>query len=198
MRHLEHCKRQHAVEEGEALIDRRCRSGEQQQGAGEEGEGTGDLRHHRGDVHAGQLLRPGETRALRRQLLGTEQEGAEHQRHEVIDRAVGEQRTQQRLRRHVRHGEQDHGFEDTDSARDVADDAGDHRRGINTQEGDKGHLGIGRQKRPQHRARERQVEHRQPELRQRDRRPRRVQRPAAHLEHPAGEAGPQRIGEHGA
>ena len=92
-----------------------------------------------------EATRPGETRTLRCQLLGTEQEGAEHQRHEVIDGAVGEQRAQQRLRRHVRHGEQDHGFEDADSARDVADDAGDHRRGINTQEGDEGHLGIGRQ-----------------------------------------------------
>ena len=46
----------------------------------------------------------------------------------------------------------------------------------------KGTCASGGQQRPEHRARERQVEHRERELREPDRRPRRPQRPAADLE----------------
>ena len=196
VRHLQHRERQELVQEREPLVDRRHGTGEQQQRPGEEGEGAGDLRHHRCDVQARQLLRPGERRALRRQLLGGEQQRAEQQRHQVVHAAVGEQRAEQRVRRHVRQGEQHHRLENAHPAGHVAHDAGDHRGGVHGEEGEKADGRGRRQQPPQHRRGQRQVHDRECDLRESERRSRGAQRPAADLERAAREGRPQRIGAH--
>ena len=72
-----------------------------------------------------------------RHFLGAEQQRAEHQRHEVVHRAIGEQRAQQRIRSDAPGSvSRIIGLEHADAAGHVADDSGDHRGRVCPEEGD--------------------------------------------------------------
>ncbi len=124
------------MQQRQARLDRRRRSRHEQYRAGEEGEGAGDLRGDRRDEHRGALARTREMRARGAQLLVGEEDCAEEERHEKVDRTVGEERAEERLGGNAAQDEQHHRLEDADPARHVAHDSGDDRDGIGADERD--------------------------------------------------------------
>ena len=107
-------------------------------------------------------------RASRAQLLVGEEDGAEKKRHEVVDRAVGEQGAEEGLGGNAAQHEQHDRLEDADASRHVADDSGDDRDGVGADEGDEADVRAGQQP-PEHRAREAHVDHAEHHLGQSDR-----------------------------
>ena len=182
MRHLEHRERQEAVQEGESLVDPRGGPGDQQHGAGKKHQGARDLRNDRRDVGRRELMGARDPGARGAQLLGPEQYRSEQNGDEVVDRAIGQQRAEQRFRRDVRQRQDHYGLEHADAAGHVADDSGDDRRRVSPEEGDEVDVGVIGQQPVDHRTGQTQVDHGERDLRKADRRARRAQRPAADLQ----------------
>ncbi len=140
-------------------------------------------------------MRSRKSQPVRRQLLGSEQHCAEQQRHEVVDRAIGQQCRRQRLARHVRQRCEDHCFEDADAARDVTDDAGNDCRRVRAEETDQADVGLRRQHHPEHRRRQAEVGDGNADLGESDQRPGRAQGPTPDLQIDLRERAPGGVGD---
>ncbi len=197
MRHFQHRERQEAVEDRQPRFHTRGGAGEQHDCSGEKRQRAGDLRHDRGNVDRRQLVRAREAQPVSRQLLDSEQHGAEQQRHQIVNGAIRQQRAQQGIARHVGERQQDYRLEHPDAAGDVTDDPGYHRGSVGPEEGDQADVRPGRQDGPQHCAGQPKIDDGQHDLRESDHRPWRTQRPAPDLQVGLGERAPRGVRENG-
>ena len=130
------------VEDGKPIVHRRGRAGEQQQCAGEEGQGAGDLRHDRvrctprrahGRARGGPRCAPSsfaaEQSVATRAGRGSRRRGRRAASRAGIGRHIAAARARYRL-------------EYPEAAGHVADDAGGHRRGVGAEEGEEAHVRL--------------------------------------------------------
>ena len=150
MRQLEDGQRQEITQQVEPIAEPGRGAGEQQHGAREEHCDRDGLRRHGNQKRSRQLHQTHGGTAMRPQLVNAQQGERQREGRKIINGAVGHQRAQQPVFRHVGHQQQQDGLEHTDAAGDVADDAGRNGDQVDAGERCEADRGMMRQQHVQH------------------------------------------------